>query len=169
MCLLWPLLIPLSHTPLLSHVDLSCPQWGWTGSYCDPKSPGLSLLKWQPLPPCMQNTLPSYSTACELWLEVEEKGGRDINWKLNKKELGKIAGTFLLKGRCDGFGDLSFLVVPSILSTRPSIYKYICWCSNTCFQKTLHHKYFSLAYINKVYDRDLNVPFPLIAHGSGKN
>lgn len=82
---------------------------------------------------------------------------------LNKKEVNKIVGAFLLKGRHDGFGGLSFPVVPSI-SPPPQwalIYLFL-WRSNTRLQKPLHHKDLSLPYINKVYDPDLNVPLLLI-------
>lgn len=82
---------------------------------------------------------------------------------LNKKEVNKIVGAFLLKGRRDGFGGLSFPVVPSI-SPSPQwtlIYLFV-WRSNTCLQKPLHHKDLSLPYINKVYGPDLNVPLLLI-------
>lgn len=38
---------------------------------------------------------------------------------LNKKEVAKIVGAFLLKGRSDGFVALSFPVVPSISPAFP--------------------------------------------------
>lgn len=95
---------------------------------------------------------------------------------LNKKEVDKIAGAFLLKGWRDGFARLSFPVVPSI-SPPPRwtfIYLFV-WHRNTRLQKKknqapLHHKDLSLPNINKVYDPDLNVPLLLIVlHSQRKN
>lgn len=101
---------------------------------------------------------------------MKEREAGTLIEMLNKKEVDKIVGAFLLKGRRDGFGGLSFPVVPSI-SPPPQwalIYLFV-WRGNTCLQKPLHHKDLSLPYINKVYDPDLNVPLLLIVlHSHGK-
>lgn len=83
---------------------------------------------------------------------------------LNKKEVDKFAGAFLLKGRRDGFGRLVVSRCSVNLSTSPvGINIFICLAQSYMPpKKPLHHKDLSLPYINKVYDPDLNVPLLLI-------
>lgn len=74
-------------------------------------------------------------------------------------------GAFLLKGRRDGFANLSFPVVPSICPPPQWAFIYlVVWRSNTHLKKTKKHSSWglSLPNINKVYTPDLNVPLLLI-------
>lgn len=84
---------------------------------------------------------------------------------LNKKEVDKIMGAFLLKGRYDGFASLSFPVVPSISPPPQWAFIYLLvWLRNTHQKerKAFHHQDLSLPNINKVYTPDRNVPLLLI-------
>lgn len=76
--------------------------------------------------------------------------------------MDKIAAAFLLKGRRDGFANLSFPVLPSI--SPPPFVSLAVWRSDTPKKRkaAFHHQALSLPNINKVYTPDLNVPLLLI-------
>lgn len=95
---------------------------------------------------------------------MEEREAGTLIEMLNKKEVDKIAGAFLLKGRRDGFGRLVVSRCSVNLSTSPvGINIFILFGAVIHASKSpLHHKDLSLPYINKVYDPDLNVPLLLI-------
>lgn len=103
-------------------------QWGKSLTFTLPaRGPFLLLLlwfwfKWQP--PCKCTT---WALSQELLLEVKKEKGRTLIETPNKKEVDKIVGPFLLKGRRDGFVHLSFPVVPSI-SPHPPVGGYIFIC-----------------------------------------